>query len=223
MTSEPGDQTGKSPPRLPELLELHALPTRYMDPTWWQPDWLPEQLFERLKCNPRSHRHLSRFFLKHTEPSHNSPFRGEPAHADLALIPRQRLNRLTFLAGVTLLSPTIARVLRRQDRSRIRDSIGESDYDFAIRRGRFLLQQARLSDRIEDNALTDLSEVDDQCRRLGVGSLAAALQEAPQALVHRTRLKLPRKLAERHWQPLGTPSQAFARLFGLLDRQVQKA
>lgn len=223
MDSETGNPIGKAPPRLPELLESHALPTRYMDPTWWQPDWLPEQLFERLNRNPRGQRHLSRFFLKHAESPDYSLFRGEPAHVDLALIPRQRLNRLIFLAGVTLLSPAIAQVLRGQDRSRIRDRLGESDYQFAIRRGRFLLQQARLRDRIEDIGQSDLSEADDQCRRLGIGSLAAALKDAPQPLIHRTRLKLPRNLAERYWQPLGSPSDAFTRLFRLLGRQVRTA
>ena len=218
MDADSRGRSGGPSSRLPELLALHALPTAHMDATWWQPDWLPNGLFERLTQYPRCHRHLSRFFLKRTGHIDASLLRADPAHVDLALIPRQRLNRLIFLAGVTLMSPAIARTVRGSDRRRIRDGIGEADYEFALRRGHFLLQQARLDSLVEGIGSPDFSGLDNECRRLGVAGLAAALQDAPQALIRCTRLKLPMDLAERHWQPLNASTQACLRLFRLLGR-----
>ena len=202
-----------------ELLAFHFLPTTYMDATWWEPDGLSEELFQRLCKTPRSHRHLSRFFLKQAGLTDAPVVDPGPAVSRLALLPAPRLTQLADLAGVTLLSPAIARVLRSPDRSRIKTGIGDARYEFAIRSGRFVLQQARLKEPIPGVGLTDFDAVDDACRRLGVRSLATALQDAPTPWVRRTRLKLPRCLAERHWRALLPGSKEFLRLFELLARQ----
>ena len=46
-------------PFLAETLLFCSLPAEYMDASWWQPQWLPAALFERLRQNRRSQRHLS--------------------------------------------------------------------------------------------------------------------------------------------------------------------
>lgn len=202
------------------MLALHFLPTRYMDSTWWQSDGLPEELFQRLRQSPRSHRHLSRFFLKQRGPADRPVVDPGLAEARLALLPAPRLLRLAFLAGVTLLSPTIARVLRGRDRSRIKAAIGDESYEFAIKSGGFVLQQARLKEAAVAGAdLSDFGSVDEECRRLGVRGLATALRDAPTPWIHRAQLKLPRPLAERHWQALRPRPDEFLRLFELLNRQ----
>ena len=204
-----------------EMLAFHYLPTRYMDSTWWPSDLLPEDLFRRLRHNPRSHRHLSRFFLKRAGPGDSPVIVPESAQARLALLDRPRLTRLAFLAGVTLLSDTIARVLRGSDRSTIKAAVGDASYEFAIKTGRLVLQQARLKEAVANVDLPEFSSADETCRRLGVRSLATALQDAPIPWVRRVQLKLPRSLAKRHWQVLLPRSDEFLRLFVLLQRQIR--
>ena len=205
------------------MLAFHFLPTRYMDSTWWESDGLPDELFPHLRRNPRSHRHLSRFFLKRGGPADRPVVDPGSAGAGLVLLSGSRLTRLAFLAGLTVLSPAIARVLRGRDRSRIKAAIGDASYEFAVRSGRLVLQQARLKEAVSGVGLSDFGLVDEQCRRLGVGALAAALRDAPAPWVRRVRLKLPRSLAERYWQALLPRPDEFLRLFELLNRQLPAA
>ncbi|MDE0365548.1 MAG: SctK family type III secretion system sorting platform protein [Gammaproteobacteria bacterium] len=206
-------------PLLAETLLFYSLPAQYMDASWWRPQWLPAALFERLRQNRRSQRHLSNFLVSHLGLG-DDPLSGwEPARFKLAATPVQRLDRLVTLAGITLLSTAIAGVLRSRDRNRVTAQIGEQDYRFAVRRGRFLLQQSKLAQSALDVGAPLPDPVDRESRRLGMASLATALQNAPASLVRRTQLKFPRTAVEAHWQPLIPESQAFLRLFRLLDAQ----
>ena len=220
MPGAHGNPVKTSDSEMAEVLAFHFLPTRYMDSTWWEPDWVPDELFQRLRQSSRAHRHLSRFFLKQAGLADGPLVDPGSAEARLALLPGPRLTRLAFLAGVTLLSSTIARVLRAQDRSRIKAGIGDASYEFAIKSGRLVLQQARLKEAVPGIGLSDFSSVGEDCRRIGVGSLATALQDAPTPWVRRVQLKLPRSLAERHWQALLPRPDKFLRLFELLNRQI---
>ena len=220
VNGSPGAETAAP---LPETLAFHALPAQYMDASWWQSEWLPEPLFERLRRNRRSCRHLSSFLVGRLCLADDSPSGWEPAHVRLAAAPAQRLDRLASLAGITLLSAVIAGVLRSRDRHRIISQIGERDYQFAIRRGRFLLQQSRLAKAGLEVGGTVPDPLDRECRRLGIASLAAALQQASDSLVRRAQLKLPKAAVAAHWQPLGPAAPAFLRLFRLLDAQEPAA
>lgn len=204
---------------MPELLAFYFLPAQYMDPSWWQSGWLSEELFERLRQNVRSQRHLSSFFLKQTGSIDHPTLDCEPALAKLALLPGRRLMRLVSLAGITLLSTTIARVLHSRDKSLIKSKIGDKDYEFAVKRGRFLLQQARLKQAMPAVSLSSFDLVGEDCHRLGVGGLATALQEAPAPWIHRVQWKLPKTLTDQYWQVLMPRSEEFLRLFRLLNQQ----
>ena len=210
-------------PLLPEALLFHSLPTEYMDASWWQPEWLSAALFERLRQKRRSHRHLSRFLVRRLGLGDELPSGWKPAHFGLAVTPARRLDRLVTLAGITLLSTAIVGVLRSRDRNRVIARIGEQDYGFALRRGRFLLQQSRLANSALDVGAPMPDAVDQESRRLGMASLASALQNAPETLVRRTQLKFSRTAVEAHWQPLIPESQSFLRLFRLLDAQEPAA
>lgn len=224
MSSETGGLSGNviagfDRALLPETLRFHALPSKYMDASWWQRGWLPVELFERLRRNRRSHLHLSRFLVRQFGLTEGSPPSWQPDQAGLAVTPAERLDRLVSLAGVTLLSTAIAGVLRSRDRNRIIAQIGEPDYRFAVRRGRLLLQQARLAQAGLDAAATVPDPADRESRRLGMAGLATALQDAPESLVRRVQLKLPKTEVEAHWQPLAPAAPAFLRLFRLIDGQ----
>ena len=139
------------------------------------------------------------------------------------LMPGHRLDRLVVLAGVTLLSASIARVLRGRDRSTIKAAIGADDYEFALKRGRLLLQQARLRQHETDFRLCDFGRADESCRRAGVGALATALQRAPRGVIRRVQIKLRKEWVELHWTPIGSGVEQFQGLFRQLDRQVRAA
>ena len=206
-----------------EFMAFNFLPTRYMDPSWWPCDSLSVNQLSRIARNPRCHPHLSRFFLKHAGIAPEPQVDLVPEAVLFVPMHRQRLQRLAFLAGVTLLSPAIAGVLRGEHRRMIKCEIGARDFEFAVTRGRFLLQHARVKDVLPAAPLTDFGDLEHDCRRLGVGALASALCEAPVAVVRRLQLKFPKALVERDWRPLAAKPMEFLRLFTLLDRQVSGA
>ena len=199
------------------------LPASYADPSWWNPDWLPVALFERLRANPRGCRRLSAFLLRRTGLPAACALRGDAAETRIALAAPEELGRGVFLAGLTLLSPAVARILRGADRAAAKAAIGARDYDFAIRRGRLLLQQARLAGEAGEAGVADLAGLDGACRSVGAGALATALGEAPEAVVRRTQLKLPKALVDDAWRPLGGRSGPYLRLFELLRAQAGPA
>jgi len=177
---------GETTRALSEVLAFAWSPATYMDPSWWREDWLAPTLFERLLENPRSRRHLSKFLLRTLALADVGTIGPDSPEMDLAMVDGRRLQRLVVLAGVTLLSGTIARVLRGADRRRIKDALGDADYEFAVRRGRLLLQQARVRGDLPGLDLPDCGLAEEAMRRCGVGSLATALQDAPAALVRRS-------------------------------------
>lgn len=197
-----------------------CLPATYMDSSWWRDVWLPRALFERLRGEPRSVGWLSRFVVRTLELGDIGRVVPESVEARLLCLGARRLERLVVLAGVTLLSGRIAQILRGADRRLVKAAIGEDDYAFALRRGRLLLHQARLTSAAADLAEPDLAETADACWRLGIGSLAAALQGTTAGFTRRIQLMLKKESVECHWAPLTGEPARFQRLFGLLDGQV---
>lgn len=181
------------------------------------------ELLERLRKNPRSSRRLSAFLLRQARLTAACPLGPASAETRVALTPPGELNRSVFLAGVTLLSPTIARVLRGVDRSTITAAIGQHDYQFAIRRGRLLLQQARLGGKVQPPGMADFESLAQECWRMGVGALATALMNTPDPVARRTQFKLPKGFVEDGWRPLAEQHDPFLKLFELLRPQVLAA
>lgn len=220
MTAAEAVATPEGLSDLPNVLALAFRPVDTLHPTWWREDWLPGALFERVRQDRSARRHLSRFFLRQAGADAAWDLAAEPPHVALALLDGPRLANLALFAGVTLHSGSIARVLRGGDRLRIREGIGADAYEFALRRGRFLLQQARLGENAAGTGLTDFDQAGETCRRTGVAALTTALRDAAPPLARRVQWKLPRDLVERDWQPLAEAPDAFLRLFRLLDRQA---
>ena len=203
-----------------EMLAFHFLPTRHMHPSWWMMSELPEGLFERLAGDRRSHRHLSRRLFRESGLEPLPQLDLSPDAIRLAVMDGQRLCRLLTLAGITLLSPAIAGVLRREERQRIKNGIGADDFQFAVKRGRFLLQQSHLGNLLPAVPPGDPGTVGERCHGLGMGALAAALSDTPDGLVRRMQMKFPKASVERHWRPVAAKPSEFRRLFTLLDRRA---
>lgn len=194
-------------------------PASYMDRSWWRDDWLPVPLYERLRRNPRSLARMSRHVVRALALEDVGPVGAGSLEERLLLAPSARLDRLAFLAGVALLSGTISRVLRGADRKLVRAAIGQDGYEFAVRRGRLLLHQARLGDR-PDPDLPDFAATATACQQHGIGALASALQHASIGFARRIQLQLPLEHVERFWAPQEPGAEPFRRLLRLLDREL---
>ena len=205
------------------MLAFALLPASYADPTWWDPLWLPTELFERLRPNPRSCRRLSAFLIRQAGLTAACPLVPDTPETRIALTPSAELDRSVFLAGLTLLSPIIARVLRGADRSKIKAAIGLGDYEFAIRRGRLLLQQARLNKALPQVSVADFDGLEKQCWALGTAALATALKNTPHPVVRRTQFKIRKGLVDESWRPVAEQHDPFVKLFELLRPQVRPA
>jgi len=213
----------QAPSSARRILAFVLLPASYADPTWWDPRWLPTELFERLRPNPRSCRRLSAFLIRQAGLTAACLLEPDTPETRIALTPPAELDRSVFLAGLTLLSPIIARVLLGADRSKIKAAIGPGDYEFAIRRGRLLLQQARLNKVLPQASVADFAVLEKQCWALGTAALATALKNAPHPVVRRTQFKLRKGLVDGSWQPVAEQHDPFVKLFELLRPQVRPA
>ncbi len=217
-----GDRTPE-PAASAGLVAFAYAPAAYLDPSWWRADWLPTTVYRRLKDNADSRRHLSRFLLRELALA-GQPWvvAADSVEARLALMTARRLSRLVALAGVTLLSGPIARILRGADRRAVKAAIGAAGYEFAVKRGGLLLRQAHLGTDLPVD-LGDAAQAGDACRRAGIGALATAVADTPGGFVRRLQLKLPQDAFADAWEPLGTEPAGFLRLFALLDAQAVPA
>lgn len=206
--------------RLRQVLEFNCIPLAYMDASWWRPDWMPEAVLQRLRGSARARLRLSDFVRQRIDLPLILDFDYQSTLGRLALLSGGRLTRLVFWAGITRLSPWIAGVLRRSDIGEIKRRIGADGYDFALRSGRFVLRQARLGQPEALSIETSPGTIDEDCRAEGVRSLAAAFKGAPEPLLRRLQLKLPRPLVESHWPHAVENSANHLRFLALLERQI---
>lgn len=103
----------------------------------------------------------------------------------LALLPDERWQQLQTLAGATLLASPIRRCINRSDVAKLRASLGQSAYEFA------LFKAPAVTSVTADITVGDASVVAQECPRLGAALLARALQAASAAVSSRANLRLP--------------------------------
>lgn len=212
-----------SPPeKFHELLQFNFLPTRYLDSSWWQPGWLNGALLSPAQFPDRAQFWLSRFFLERSGLAGDFDFDFAADEKRIALLSGKQLQRLTCLAGLTLQSQRIARVIRGSDRMLIKNTIGEDDYFFAIKRGAMLLEEARFQSLPEPDAGAGFDTLAEDCQRVGIGSLATAASGFSSAFIRRLQLKFPRPMVENHWQAEADEQDAHARLLLKLAREVER-
>ncbi len=220
-----------SPPELfSAILRFNFLPAGYMDVSWWQSEWPPSELRARLHDSRRAQRRLSQIILHQFELTNKLDFDFAMEKKHLALLAPTRLLQLVKLAGLTLQIQRIARAILRQDREAITDTVGESDYRFALKRAPQILREANVEPvEATDDTIGDtrFSTLEEDCRRFGYSALAAAMQGMPMAFSHRLQLKFPRTDVERYWRNVEVQSDNsvsaddnIAHFFMILNREV---
>ena len=213
-----------SPPeRFHELLRFNFLPTLDIDSSWWQAEWLPDPASDVTRFPGCSQFYLSRFFLQRVDLANQFDFDFSVDEKQIALLPGKQLKRLVYLAGLTLQSRRIARVIRKNDRQAIKNAIGEEDYLFATRRGVRLLEEARFPSVPSVNEYDDFDALAESCQQAGIGSLATAMSRFSPALIRRLQFKLPRSGIENYWQAWDSSHDAHGRFLLKLEKEIRQA
>lgn len=108
---------------------------------------------------------------------------------EVALLGKQQLRRVVYLAGLALLQNDIRRVVMRQEVQRLYHAVSERDMEFVTRRASRLTKGFDL-DSLPAKPVS--TEFNTQADLLGLQCLGASLERYPHALKRRVTLKLPR-------------------------------
>ncbi len=206
--------------RFRELLQFNFLPTQDIDDSWWRSEWLAGTLLNPKQFPACAQFHLSRFFLRKRGLADQFDFDFSADEKQIALLPGKRLKRLVYLAGLTLQSQRIAHVIRGSDRQAIKSSVSEEDYFFAIKRGAFLLKEARFESTAPFDKGERFDRLNEDCYRLGVNNLATVMRKFSPAFVGRLQSKLPKTMVEDYWQAADSDCDAHTRLLLRLTKEI---
>jgi hypothetical protein len=148
---------------------------------------LDEGLFERLRLSPRAEAVLSRWIVRRFELDPQGHWDFAEPRLRLALLPAERLARLIRMLGLTMLCRRIAHEVVGRRVRQLRESLGEVEYEFAVKRAPLLARQ--LPVEFEGSELAD--DPAGQATELGYRGLACCLVGAPPQVLQRVALKLP--------------------------------
>lgn len=144
-------------------------------------------LFKRLCRSPRAGAQLSDWIVRQFQLDPGGHWDFMETRLRLALLPIETLERLTRLLGLAALHRDVAHVVRGPQIRALRESLGDADYEFAVKRASLLVRQIPAE-------LKPQSLIDDAVRQVadhGQRALAWCLSGAPQAVIERLALKLP--------------------------------
>ena len=175
---------------LPYLYEFNFSPVQYIHPSWLE-SFIKPVLFERLRKSCRARKRLSALILRRFNLQQEYCFDFEDQARRLALLDRDSLGRLIYVAGIALNAEGIAKTIERQSLLALKESIGEDAYWFALKKAPFLLGRTSLPlpERHDGESWHDYA------LRCGAKALESCVSGEPPALTKRVQLKLPRTLA----------------------------
>lgn len=175
---------------------------------------LDAAMFERLRQSRRAERTLSDWVVKRFELDPRGYWDFAEPRWRLALLSRETLDRTARLAGIAALHRHIAKVLLGPQIRGLRESLGEADHQFALKRAAFLVKQ--LPAELEPASLA--ADAAQQATEIGWRVVRGCLTGAPPAIMERLALKLPTAADIRKPAPL--PAGAVAPVFRLAQRII---
>ena len=147
-------------------------------------------VFECILQSPRGEQALSEWIVEQFALEPDGVWDFESQVARLVLLDSSSLVRLIKLAGIASIHRQIARIVDRDTVSRIKQSLTEELYLFAVKRAGFLL--GPLADALDTGEPTiGPEEIDRQAGQVGQQLVSACLTGQPKALMSRLALKLP--------------------------------
>lgn len=175
-------------------------------------DELDGRLLERLRQSARAERQLTEWITLRFELDPRGCWDFEQPRRRFALLPAAQLERLVRLVGISALHRQLARIVLGPQIRRLREALGEADYQFAIKRASFLVRQ--FPAELEPQTLAE--DVLAQAAGLGGQVLRGCLAGAPPAVMDRVALKLPPEWDLRRVAPLA--EEAVQSAFRLAQR-----
>lgn len=149
------------------------------------PVWLNEDVARKISSTPRGQRRLSETLRRRAKLNSHGFYDFYPRHRRFALLDFSTLERLLAFTGAAMLSPSLARIIRRDELHQAKQALGTELFNFATKRVQFLLADAP---SLPSSSSTLTPETVNQ---VGRAQLQRCLAGEPSELVKRLQLKLP--------------------------------
>jgi hypothetical protein len=175
---------------------------------------LDTALFERLRRIRRAERSLSAWVVRRFELDPRGHWDFAEPRWRLALLSGGQLERVVRLVGVAAMHRRIAQTVLGPQIRVIRESLGDEDHQFAIKRAAFLTRQ--LPAELEPASLATNPAA--QAAEIGWLAVRGCLTGAPPAIMERVALKLSPQIDVRRAASL--PPSSIAATFRLAQRIV---
>ncbi len=182
------DSIKNNDPITPLTYEFNFLPAMYIHESRIG-QILSKNLFAKIKGSRRAITRISLVILRHFQLIGDYFFDFRESSHRLALVDTPALNELVLLTGSALYSDIISRTIERSSVLKIKASIGEDVYRFAIKRAPFLFKKEEIP--IDVPPLGD--DVKKQIIATGLSCLDCCLENAPGAIKKRVYLKFSEK------------------------------
>ncbi|MGI4847213.1 MAG: SctK family type III secretion system sorting platform protein [Janthinobacterium lividum] len=168
----------------PDLFRLmyafNYAPADYLHPARQQ-QFLPLPLNQRIWETARARRPLSKLILQQIGLAERPCFDPQQRTWPLALLDRMRMLRLARHVGAVLLAPQARRCVSREEVLAWKERLTPSAYQFVMSSAS-LLPQVKADAAIDENMSVE---------QLGFAWIASSLDDAPDELLLRVRLKFP--------------------------------
>ncbi|MGI9228489.1 MAG: SctK family type III secretion system sorting platform protein [Gammaproteobacteria bacterium] len=204
------------------MLAFNFTPAAYLHDSWWQAEWGVPEILENIRQSrsPGGLRQASQYLLEQYGMQKEVDFDFSEEAKQLGLLAGEELQRIIERAGLVLQTQRVVRAIRREDRQRIKDAVGEEGFVFALKRGKRTLDSAGIKQEYKE---TEEEDIKLTCVRLGMGIMVLAMADLPEAFVRRLQWKLPRGDVEAHWKKpqLDISKENATRLLSILQRETK--
>ena len=167
------------------IYEYNCCPARYMHSSH-RDKLIPGSIFDLLIQTEKGERYLSEYLLTLLKIDRNEVIDFKDPDQRLVFYSAEKIETMVFYAGIVWNSILIRHMIDSQGLRRLRSSIGEEAYRFALHRAPFLLSRF---DAVSPPHLPEDWRQD--CMEIGIRLLFTCFRDAPEPFLKRLKLKLP--------------------------------
>lgn len=185
---------------LGRVIDFNFFPILEMDESWWQPEWLPHPIFNRLVKNDAARHKLCDFILEKYQLKHENYFDFSSYEKQVALLGRVELKALLYAIGLITEADTIAHAIEREAQQAIKQSLGSADYLYALK-NRTSIHHSQSGDETThtDKKTRDYTNFKARVHQSGLRCLLTLLNDMPQGFIQRILFKLPKAWSALSW------------------------
>ena len=183
---------------------FNVYPAAYAHPGWFSA-LLPEHLLDRLRKTRRGARRLSDLLLETNGLSKETWYDFSHLWWRFALLPPRVIDMLITYCGLAFAHRRVATLVDQSALARLKRSIGEPAYQFAVKRAPLMVGRHRGM----DSAGADHDDLGNHVRQLGAAYFLSHFNDAPTAIAGRLAFKFAPAMAgaavNRTWDEAGWP------------------